>query len=235
MRGVLPAFAAFLLAGCFTAATGTPAAAPTGQIDGAVVDGLLNPYPYQNVTLVNLGLTDQTSKLGGFTFRDVPPGTYTLVSQHPGTDGDIKVVEVRPHTVTRVILQLLVHHDPLPFVESLKNKLHTDLALEGPCACTWTKFVLQRPEEIVLLAQWDNLPVGGNDVTVRLVGEEGKVFGSATGASPLELVIQDGLPSQEKVSLAIEFPSGFTPRPFDLSFVLDFYYGADRQHQGSPR
>jgi hypothetical protein len=232
----MPALAAFLLAGCFTAATGTPAAVPGGRIDGAVVDGLLNPYAYQNVTLLNLGLTDQTSKLGGFTFRDVPPGTYTLVAQKPGTDGDVKVVEVHSGQITRVILQMLVHRDPLPFVESLKNKVHADAAIPGrDCDCSWSKFVLEQPKEIVLLATWDTLPAGGNDITVRLMGEGGKVFGSATGSSPLELVIHDGLPSQEKASLAVTFASDFVPRPFDMAFVLDFYYGADREHQGSPR
>src|ERR1051326_5411556 len=59
MRGALPTFAALLLAGCLTAPPSAPAAA-TGRIDGAVVDGYLNPYAFQNVPLVNLGLVDQT-------------------------------------------------------------------------------------------------------------------------------------------------------------------------------
>lgn len=248
MRAVLPALAAFLLAGCFSAASGPPAAAPMGRIDGAVVDGLLNPYPYQNVTLVNLGLTDQTSKLGGFTFRDVPPGTYTLVTQKPGTDGDVRVVEVRAGQTTRVILQMLLHREPLPFVESLKNTAHSDLAQpESICHCTWTpwsRFVLDEPKEIVLQAQWDTLPAGGNGLTLQLVDAAGKVLGSGSGGSPcpddatrlcLEVAVHDALPSEQKIALVVHFGDDFTPRPFDMPFVLDFYYGADREHQGSPR
>jgi hypothetical protein len=235
MRGVLPALAALLLAGCIGAA---PAPAPAaGRIDGAVVDGYLNPYPYQNVTLVNLGLVDQTSKLGGFTFRDVPAGTYTLVSQKPGTDGDVKVVEVRPGAITRVILQMLPHREPLPFVSTLKNTAHTDLALPGTdCVdCAWGTFLLEQPKEMVLQAQWDTLPVGGNELTLQLVTDSGAVLGSATGPSPLELAVHGDLPSQQRVKVLVHFGDDFTPRPLALSSVLSLYYVADRAQQGDRR
>jgi hypothetical protein len=234
MRGVLAAVAAFLLAGCVGAAPGNPAP-ETGRIDGAVVDGFLNPYAYQNVTLVNLGLVDQTSRLGGFTFRDVPPGTYTLLAQRPGTDGDVKVVEVRPGQITRVILQMLPHRDPLPFVDSFKNTARTDLAVPGAdCPdCSWGKFVLERPEEIVLRAQWDTAPVGGNRLTLQLATDDGRVLGSATGESPLELAVRGDLPSQERVKVLVHFADDFTPRPLQMASVLDLYYGAGRAEQAN--
>jgi hypothetical protein len=236
MRAVLPALAAFLLAGCFTTAPADPAAA-TGRIDGAVVDGYLNPYAFQNVTLVNLGLVDQTSALGGFTFRDVPAGTYTLVAQRLGTDGDVKVVEVRPGHITRVILQMLPHREPLPFVSSMKNTVHTDLALAGAdCAdCAWGTFLLEQPKEMVLQAQWDAMPVGGNSLTLQLVASDGRVLGSATGESPLEVAVHGDLPSQERVKVLVHFGDDFTPRPFQMASVLDLYYVADRAQQGTPR
>lgn len=232
MRGALPALAALLLAGCLGAAPASPPAA-TGRIDGAVVDGALAPYAHQNVTLVNLGWVDQTSALGGFTFRGVPPGTYTLVAQRPGTDGDVRVVEVRPGAVTRVILQLLPHHDPSPFVSTLKNTAHTDLALPGAdCAdCAWGTFLLEAPQEIVLRAQWDPAPVGSNALTLRLVTDDGRVLGAATGESPLELSVRGDLPGQQRVRVLVHFGDDFTPRPLQMSSLLELYYGADRAHQ----
>jgi hypothetical protein len=235
MRGLLAALAAFLLAGCLTADPGH-AAAPAGRIDGAVVDGYLNPYPYQNVTLVNLGLVDQTSKLGGFTFRDVPAGTYTLVSQKAGTDGDVKVVEVRPGAITRVILQMLPHRDPLPFVEPHKlSNIHTDLALPGTdCAdCTRSVFVLQQPKEMVLQAAWSGLPTGDDTLTLSLTTEDGRTLGAATGPSPLEVAVHDALPAQQKVLLHVHFGPQFTPQPFQMDSVLSLYYVQDRAHQAA--
>jgi hypothetical protein len=180
---------------------------------------------------------DQTSALGGFTFRDVPAGTYTLVSQRPGTDGDVKVVEVRPGHTTRVILQMLPHRDPLPFMSSLKNTVHTDLAMPGAdCPdCAWGTFLLEQPKEMVLQAQWDAAPAGGNTLTLQLVDASGKVLGSATGESPLEVAVHGDLPSQQRVRVLVHFSDGFTPRPFQMASVLDLYYVADRAEQGTPR
>ncbi|MCA1819862.1 MAG: carboxypeptidase-like regulatory domain-containing protein [Halobacteriales archaeon] len=237
MRGALPALAALLLAGC-TAAVVPSHAAPTGRIDGAVVDGYLSPYPYQNVTLVDLGLVDQTSRLGGFTFRDVPSGTYMLVAQREGTDGDAKVVEVRAGQVTRVILQMLPRLEPLPSIESHRfTNIRTELAQPGTeCAeCTRTAFVLQEPKELVVQAIWDGLPGGGlagdSTLTVTLTDRDGEVFGSATGTSPLELDLRDALPSKQKVEIHVEFGPDFTPRPFQMSSMLTLYYVKDRAAQ----
>jgi hypothetical protein len=236
MRGLLPlALAAWVLSGCITVAP-APARPATGQIDGAVVDGYLNPYPYQNVTLANLHWVDQTSRLGGFTFRNVPPGTYTLVSQKPGTDGDVKVVEVSPGKTTRVILQMLPHHDPIPFVSILKNNAHTDLALPGSdCPdCAWGTFVLEKPKEIVLKAAWDAAPAGGNTLTLRLLADDGQELGSVTGASPLELAVKgDDLPAGQKVKVNVHFGGDFLPRPVQMQSLLSLYYVADREHQGT--
>lgn len=233
MRGVLAATVALLLAGCISPiATQAPPA--TGRIDGAVVDGYLNPYPFQNVTLVNLGLVDQTSQLGGFTFRDVPPGTYTLTTQRAGTDGDTKVVEVQPNHVTRVILQMLPHREPLPFVSSFKNTAHTDLALPGSdCTdCAWSKFILDQPKEIVLRAAWDALPAGGSSLTVSLATDDGHLLGSATGTSPLEVAVRGAdLPRDQKVRVLVHFGDDFTPQPLQVASVLDLYYGAERAAQ----
>jgi len=241
MRVLGPALAALLLAGCLGSG-GTPsqgAHVATGRIDGAVVDGLLNPYPYQNVTLVNLGLVDQTSRLGGFTFRDVPAGTYTLVSQKAGTDGDVKVVEVRPGQITRVILQMLAHHDPLPTVSKMPHSSYSDLPQPGTaCAeCAWSTFVLEQPKEIVLDAAWtslgDGLPSGGNALTLKLATDDGTVLASATGTSPLELATKDRLPSQQRLNILVDVPSDFVPQPLQVNFLLSQYYVADRAHQAA--
>src|ERR1041385_4375782 len=72
------------LAGCVGQAHDAAGAGPTGQLDGAVVARILHPFDGQAVYLVQLGWRDDTSPLGGFTFRDVPVGTYTVLASHDG-------------------------------------------------------------------------------------------------------------------------------------------------------
>ena len=64
---------AILLAGC-SAAPPPAAPEPTGRIDGAVVNEVLQPFSHLNVTLVGMDRVDETSDLGGFTFRELPMG-----------------------------------------------------------------------------------------------------------------------------------------------------------------
>lgn len=223
--------AVLLLAGC----TQPPAPAVlNGRIDGAVVDAFLNPYPFQNVTLPALHLVDQTSRLGGFTFRDVPPGSYTLVSHFPGADGDVKVVEVRPGQITRVILQLIKRNDPLPFVTNLKDHGRQDLAQPGTecTGCAWQTYLLQTPAEVVVRATWAAAPIGDDQLTLELHDATGKVLASKSGPTPIELSVPgEQLGNTDKLGVTVRFGAGFTPRPFDMDSYLDLYYVAPRAQQ----
>ncbi len=226
---------ALLLAGCLGAASEPVAPPALGRIDGAVVDQVLRPFAHLNVTLLNLDRVDDTSELGGFTFRDVPPGTYTLVAQAPGTQGDVKVIQVQANKITRVILQLLPIPSKVPFVTSLKNRAQEDLGLPGqPCKnCEWGTFLLKRPDEVVARAAWDGLPAGSSRITLSLVDDKDRPIASATGTSPLELDVPGDqvLADAARLKLQVTFADDFTPQPFDVETFLDLYYNAPRAAQ----
>jgi hypothetical protein len=66
---------------------GSAAQSNTGSIKGTVVDSKLFVVAGANVTLANASgttLTTVTNQQGNFTFKDVPPGTYTLSVTHAG-------------------------------------------------------------------------------------------------------------------------------------------------------
>ena len=230
MRSAVVALA-LLLAGC-----GAPPAPPepaTGQIDGAVVNQILQPFGFLNVTLVNLDRVDVTSERGGFTFRDLPPGTYTLIAQAPATLGDIKVVQVEANKVTRVILQLLPTPSTVPFVTTLRNRAQQDLATPGAdcTSCGWGTFLLRHPDEVVLRANWASLPATGSTVTMTARDDKDRELGSVTGPSPLELDLSgnDIAADAARIKVSFRFGADFTPQPFDLESFLDLYYNGSRK------
>ncbi|MEK6985059.1 MAG: carboxypeptidase-like regulatory domain-containing protein [Candidatus Thermoplasmatota archaeon] len=231
MRLVLAVALVALLAGC--AGNATPQAPlETGRIDGAVVDQILRPFSFLNVTLVNLDRVDVTSEMGGFTFRNLPAGSYTLVAQAEGTLGDVKVVEVKTGQVTRVILQLLPVPSVVPFVTSLHNRAQEDLGMPGATcdSCAWGTFLLNHPDDVVLRASWSALPVGSSTVTITLRDDEDQELGSVTGASPLELAISGADIDLDATRLKVSFryADDFTPQSFDVESFLDLYYNGSR-------
>lgn len=223
---------ALLLAGCAGVAT-TPGPIATGQIDGAVVDQVLRPFGFLNVTLVNLDRVDTTSERGGFTFRDLPPGVYTLTAKAEGTLGDVKMVQVEAGKVSRVILQLLPVPSKVPFVTSLRNHAQEDLAIPGALceSCGWGTFLLRHPDEVVVRANWDALPAGDATVTLEVRDDQDRLLGSASGTSPLEVDIRGAdIPAESnRLKFSFRFGDNFTPQPFDVESFLDLYYNGARQ------
>ncbi len=223
---------AILLAGC-SAAPPPAAPEPTGRIDGAVVNEVLQPFSHLNVTLVGMDRVDETSDLGGFTFRELPYGTYTVMAKAPGTLGDVRVVEVSAsHPIGRTILQLLPIPVKEPFSTSIRNRAEQDLAQPGTAcdACAWGTYLYKHPDEAVVKATWDSLPVGNAQVTMRVLDGTGNELGATTGNSPLEIDVPPAkMPANiDHLRVEYSFPSDFTPQPFDVESTLDLFYNGPK-------
>src|SRR5262245_49797945 len=87
------------------------AVAAQGTIRGVVTDSLLQRAPLQGATVVLQGApqTAVTDRLGRFTLRDVPAGTYAIGFFHPSLDSleasaPLKRVEVKDHESIEVHL-----------------------------------------------------------------------------------------------------------------------------------
>lgn len=225
-----------LLAGCL--AGDSPEPVPSGQIDGAVVDHLLRPFSNETVYLSPLGRTDQTSRLGGFTFRSVPVGTYTLLAAHEGTQGDAAVVEVEAGRVTKVILQLLQtpvrepHMAIFPSHSSFEER-----ALHGQeCeSCAWTVPLEgdERPAEVVFEWRWDASALaehGDDSLRFQVVDDRGDLlYRRDAPGSPFTATIDGAdIPAEAReLSVQAWFGPAFTPRAnFRLESYVTVYYGA---------
>ncbi|MFA5943464.1 MAG: carboxypeptidase-like regulatory domain-containing protein [Candidatus Thermoplasmatota archaeon] len=232
---LLPALLAGM-AGCL--GDETPLAVPTGQIDGAVVDQLLRPFANQTVYLSPLGLTDATSPLGGFTFRGVPVGTYTLLTAHPGTQGSAAVVEVEAGRITKVILQLMPTpvRDPHVAVFPPHSGFEDLASPQTKCvSCAWTVPLAgdERPAEIVFDWHWETSPLGdhGNDgMLFEVMDDKGDLlFRRDAASSPFSATIDGAdIPSDAReLQVQVYFGPAFTPRAnFRLESYVTAYYGA---------
>jgi hypothetical protein len=193
-------------AGCLGGEPATPV--PTGQIDGAVVDQLLRPFAEQTVYLSELGLQDSTSRLGGFTFREVPVGAYTLLVTREGTRGAVAFVDVEADRVTKVILQLMPVEGVLPSMAVLPHDNFQQVALrDQPCGeCTWTaKLPEAAPAEVVFEAVWAGSPLGHDGMRFEVTDDAGSL------------------------TVRAHFGEDFTPRlNFEMRYVVTLYYGATK-------
>lgn len=231
-----------LLAGCLGGGeTATPPA--TGQIDGAVVDHLLHPFADQPVRLVQLDREDRTSRLGGFTFREVPVGFYTVTTVVDGRSAT-QVVDVEADKVTRVILQVLPAEAAGPWF--VADGFETPAVTAQPgveCgACSWSLDLARgdRPVEAILQAQWDPvLPVVGAEkdrLVVTVTDDQGFQLFSGLVASPATLRIDgaDIAPDARSLHVSVRFGPEFTPRAdFTMHSVLTYYYGASHDQMFS--
>ena len=225
-----------VLAGC-VGGEDAPAA-PTGQIDGAVVDHTLHPFANQTVYLSQLGLTDQTSGLGGFTFRDVPVGSYTLLAAHEGTQGTAMVVEVAADRVTKVILQLLptpVQDPSMAFFPPHSGFEDFTFRNQECESCAWTVSLegAERPAEVVLEWHWETSVLADNgDDTLRfqVLDDQGDLlYRREAPSSPFRATIDgDDIPADAReLRVQVWFGSGFIPRAnFRLESYATVYYGA---------
>jgi hypothetical protein len=225
-----------LLAGCLGGEDAS--AVPTGQIDGAVVDHTLHPFANQTVYLSQLGLTDQTSRLGGFTFRDVPVGTYTLLAAHEGTQGTAVVVEVVADRITKVILQLLPTpvQDPHMAVFPPHSGFENVTSWNQECmSCAWTVSLegAERPAEVVFEWHWETSALadhGDDTLRFQVVDDQGNLlYRREAPGSPFTATIDGAdIPADAgELRVQVWFGSGFIPRVnFRLESYVTVYYGA---------
>lgn len=237
-----PALAAFLLPALLAGLAGCledgPPPPPTGQIDGAVVDQLLRPFSNQTVHLAQLQRTDQTSALGGFTFRDVPAGSYTLLAARGGTEGAVASVTVHAGQVTKVILQLLPTpvRDPHMAIFPPHSSFEDVASYGQECrSCAWTLSLdgAERPAEVVIDWTWDASALGeqGDDgMRFQVLDDQGNLLFRRTAASSPFTASIDGadIPSSAReLRVQAWFGSAFTPRhSFAMESYPTVYYGA---------
>lgn len=226
-----------LLAGCLA---GEPAASPlTGQIDGAVVDHLLRPFGNHTVTLVQLDRTDQTSPLGGFTFRAVPPGFYTLTTKLEDGPVATQIVDVQAGRITRTILQLVPPAPSLPYFEAhtFRSPGESPEAGEVCEACEWAvPLDAARPREVTFEALWDSGPALGEPrdlLDIQITDGLGFPLYDGNGlASPLSISIDgaDIRPEAPELRVQVRYGQGFLPsaQPFSMHAILTTYHGGTK-------
>jgi hypothetical protein len=220
-----------LLSGCATPMGVQPE--PTGQIDGAVVDPLLSPFRHLSVRLVELGREDITSDLGGFTFRNVPVGVWTLQAEAHGTKGATATIVVNKDETTPIILQLFPV-DPPPGVMKQAGKTGADeMALpntECP-GCEWVILLSEHPEEVVFEFTWEDVAGRSSPIHATVHTVDGTNVLDLTGTSPLRgSVVGDRLGATEpSLRVSVSFGPDFIPQTdFRVEELADFYYGATR-------
>lgn len=224
-----------LLAGCL--AGSAPPPEPTGQIDGAVVDQLLRPFSNQTVYLSPLGWRDSTSALGGFTFRHVPVGSYTLLTSREGTLGAGAVVTVEENRITKTILQLMPVHQKDPSMAIFPSHAsYQDLAFANTeCAsCSWSvPLDGERPAEAVLEAHWESGTLGHDAIRFRVTDDRGHTLSDAVASEPPYTASIDGadIPADATaLHVTATFGQDFLPRPqFRMDSTMTLYYGATRE------
>lgn len=100
-------FMACVLAALFIPAIGLCQSA--GALRGKVtLYGSGTPLHNVSVTVVQLKLTTETNDNGEYEFRDLPPGTYRVLTHLEGVPDVIKTVEVAPGQVTTLDFQIQI-------------------------------------------------------------------------------------------------------------------------------
>lgn len=230
-----------ILAGCLAGEPATPPL-PTGQIDGAVVDHLLTPFGGQTVRLVQLERTDQTSALGGFTFRQVPVGFYTVTTTLPDGATATQVVDVAAGRITRVILQVLPLPNELPTFRAYSFESTGERADPAtPCeTCEWAVALTpDRPDEITLEAVWDpslGLSKDSDDLDITITDGRGfPLYSRNSVASPVYVSIagEDIHPDATEIRVQVTFSAGFLPgaQDFTMKSVMTHYHGGTKFEQ----
>ncbi|HET6397940.1 MAG TPA: carboxypeptidase-like regulatory domain-containing protein, partial [Candidatus Thermoplasmatota archaeon] len=209
---------AVLVAGC---SQGLPTPPEPGRIDGAVLDSLLQPLGSTTVTLVELGRTDVTNRLGGFTFQGVPPGNHTL---HVPEHGTTQRIHVTAGATVRTILQLPPPVTVPPKVESFDQHVQTQLAMPGECStCTWSQRLNPDADIVALEGTWFARGLSRTDahVTVELWDGEtllGALEVPGTGVLTVTTLPGRLLPDDGEVEVRVRFPDGFVP---EAQFSMD--------------
>ncbi|HLF16395.1 MAG TPA: carboxypeptidase-like regulatory domain-containing protein [Candidatus Thermoplasmatota archaeon] len=237
MRGLAALLILLLLAGCSTP-SGTPPAATTGRIDGAVLGPLLDPYGNVSVVLADLDWTTTTTPLGGFSFLGVPAGTHDLTVEVADGARDRRSVEVRPGEVTRIILQVQPATHPIPYVSLLQSRGGEDLALPGrDCGgCAWTTTLPQHPDLAVLGASWEGVGLADGRIEVEL-WDGGTLLAAldvpGDGAAHLVEVAGHDLPGPGgRLSVTVRFSEDFLPQTdLRMASSLELHYPGEASTQ----
>lgn len=233
-RGLGTLLLLVLASGCAAPAP-EPVQPATGQIDGAVVDQLLRPFVNHPVYLMQLNARDDSSLRGGFTFRDVPVGTYTLLSSKDGYRSASAVVDVEADKITRVILQLLPIPTPPPYFESFQHRGEADVAVAGSdCAsCSWDIPILGRPHEVIFEASWSDGVLTDDWLDIEVKDNRGmtlfhdEVQGTRTQPAKITIAGSDLHEGTNQLEVRVAFGQSFTTRTrFVMEEVATFYYGA---------
>lgn len=221
-----------ILAGCLSANPAHHVA--SGRIDGALVDALLRPLGSTDVHLLELGRTDSTSRLGGFTFADLAPGNYTLEAQAAGYKGTVRQVQVLPAKATLVILQLLPVETPSGQVVTLGRNATVRFPRANDPPIALDAIPLARaPDDISLVATWSG-SLRTPHVAIELDDSAGELLGwadSETGQARIHVNIGDLANGTRYLIPRVAFlppTDGTPPTPqpeVDVHVLVSLYYG----------
>lgn len=223
--------ATLALAGC--AAPDAQPSPPTGRIDGAVLGPFLSPYGNHTVRLVELDRIDVTSEMGGFTFRNVPPGTYNLTAGDDTSHPLRREITVYPDEITRIILQLRPLHVPFPHVAYLQRHGAAELAMPGESCepCGWSTELHEKPDAVIVEASWPSPGVGeltlGGTLLVEVLDQAGQLIAELEGHSPRWAYLPaTSLPADlTGLSLRVSFGDDFIPqKDFEMDSYLTIYH-----------
>ncbi len=223
------------LAGCVEPAPQVP----TGQIDGAVLDQLLNPYGDVEVQLVGTDMRDSTNALGGFTFRDVPVGAYMIKVTIEGVGEDTQGIAVAAGFTSRIVLQVAKPPATYDYTTHLSHKGQD--AFGAPAteclSCAWhTQLNERRPDHVRLHAQWESQNVQGKSAAatmaiIELRDENGHLLAKLEGQSPLEARLRGSDIPASADALRVRVlmhPDNQVPHPgVEVETALDLYYGTE--------
>ncbi len=240
VRVVLCALLATALAGCGDGEPAPPA--PSGQIDGAVVDHLMQPYAKAKVHLVELDQWTETTPLGGFSFFQVPPGFHTVEVVIEGIGEDRQLVLVEVNESAKLILQVYNLPEPGPYVSDLAHRARVQLAQPGATCdeCGWSAKLHEPPAAVVIAAVWDPTFAPGLEthVIMEAFDEHGhRILAPMGHAEEVEengvTMLRSVLPGSaipddaHRISVVIKFdPKNDAPQvDFQMESFVSIHYG----------
>ncbi len=225
MRWTLAVAACTLLAGC----TATPIAddvAPAGRIDGAVIDPWLQPFGGLNVSIVELGRIDTTSAMGGFTFRNVPPGLYTLLAAPLDSDEDRRTIRVTASEVVRVILQPVPHEVPFARSAEFTHRGASDLLLPGAecIGCSWTTRLHDQATALDAWIHWDAVRPEEDRLRIEVRDNHDALVAVTEGVSPLRVHTTNLPPAGSGLTFHVQATPDWIPQALDLDTLIRIHY-----------
>ncbi|MHB8634490.1 MAG: hypothetical protein ACYDBQ_11100 [Thermoplasmatota archaeon] len=231
-----------LLAFLFVAAAGCAVPAPpTGRIDGALLDPMMRPIGNTPVLLVELHREDETSALGGFTFRDLPSGNYTVAAAPPGMTGTYQRLTVSGNHISRVILQVAPTPQETGRIVTVGRGATWSFPAPGTQASLPPVLLPGSPDDIDTRVAWTGT-LSPPPLEVQLWDNAGELLarGQGTGAVDLRGDVSRMANGTTALYVAVLFLAddahALAPQPnVHLEATFDLYYGTTRvQTLGAP-